>query len=328
MASRVMGGSAARHRQIELDDAMFARAREILVRRCKAATNWHDLPCYRCSKRPDFDAGQRGIHILSYLAHEGLICFGLHEGKQPTFVLLEEWVPPAKELERDAALAELARRYFTSHGPATVKDLMRWSGLTIKRRAGRLDTVRVIWCRRRSTARPTGCRRRYRRRSMPHPIVYLLPGFDEYLLGYGDRSAVLDPDYANEGSSRQQRHVYADDRQQWPGGRQLEAHHQEARRCTGRRTFHPSFGCRTARLRAGSQQVCRVSGASAARLSHAPLCKRRQAISGPERKPLGIAMACQPGMIPPAGASDAVKAPFCPRDRGRDLVEGASLRGR
>src|SRR5438552_792450 len=57
-------------------------------------------------------AGQRGIHILGVLAQEGLICFGPHRGKQPTFVLLEEWVPGAKRLEREEALAELASRHF------------------------------------------------------------------------------------------------------------------------------------------------------------------------------------------------------------------------
>jgi hypothetical protein len=63
------------------------------------------------------------------MAHEGLICFGTREGKQHTFVLLEEWVPKAKRLDRDEALAELARRYFTSHGPATLQDFTWWSGL-------------------------------------------------------------------------------------------------------------------------------------------------------------------------------------------------------
>ncbi len=55
-------------------------------------------------------AAQRGYHILWRLAQEGVICYAARSGKQPTFALLEEWVPKARSLPRDAALAELARR--------------------------------------------------------------------------------------------------------------------------------------------------------------------------------------------------------------------------
>jgi hypothetical protein len=74
--------------------------------------------------------GQRGIHILWRLAQDGVICFAAHTGKQPAFALLDEWVPKAKKLKRDEALAQLAQRYFTSHGPATLQDFVWWSGLS------------------------------------------------------------------------------------------------------------------------------------------------------------------------------------------------------
>jgi 3-methyladenine DNA glycosylase Tag len=73
---------------------------------------------------------QRGSHILGYWARHGLIFVAARRGKQQTFALLDEWLPPGQDLAGDAALAELARRYFTSHGPATIKDFMWWSGLT------------------------------------------------------------------------------------------------------------------------------------------------------------------------------------------------------
>jgi hypothetical protein len=66
---------------------------------------------------------QRGYHLLWYTAQTGLICMGPREGKHQTFVLLDEWVPGTKELSKDEALALLAERYFTSHGPATIHDL-------------------------------------------------------------------------------------------------------------------------------------------------------------------------------------------------------------
>jgi hypothetical protein len=59
----------------------------------------------------------------------GVLCFGARTGKCQTFVLLDEWVPKSKRFEREAALAELAKRYFTSHRPATLQDFVWWSGL-------------------------------------------------------------------------------------------------------------------------------------------------------------------------------------------------------
>lgn len=143
--------------------------------------------------------GQRGYHILWYLSQSGLICPGPMQGKQQTFVLLDEWVPGARELSREEALAELAGRYFASHGPATVHDFARWTGLTVTETRKALEAAphglvseeiggKVYW-----TGRASG-------RATPDDDdgVHLLPGFDEYLLGYGDRTAVLDPEHAQK----------------------------------------------------------------------------------------------------------------------------------
>ena len=77
--------------------------------------------------------GQRGYHIVARLAREGLICFGPMQGKQPTFVLLDDWAPraEARELTHAEALAELAGRFVASRGPVTDHDLARWAGITL-----------------------------------------------------------------------------------------------------------------------------------------------------------------------------------------------------
>ncbi len=69
--------------------------------------------------------------IAMYAELEGLVCSGPRRGKQFTYMLLDERVPPTPSLDRDAALAELVRRYFTSHGPATPHDFAWWSGLSV-----------------------------------------------------------------------------------------------------------------------------------------------------------------------------------------------------
>ena len=146
--------------------------------------------------------GQRGIHILGRLAQEGLICFGPRDGKQQVFVLLEEWVPAASGLPgagilpRDQALAELARRYFTSHGPATVRDFAWWSGLTASAARASLEMASPHLAREEINGQTYWGPNSVPDSVEPSPTAHLLPAFEEYLLGYTDRSAVLAPGYA------------------------------------------------------------------------------------------------------------------------------------
>jgi hypothetical protein len=130
-----------------------------------------------------------------------VICFGARAGKQQTFALLDEWIPEAKMLERDAALAELAQRYFTSHGPATLQDFAWWSGLTVADARAGLEMVKArlqqetlagqtYWLASSSPVVPV--------KQDKSPTAYLLPTYDEYTVAYRDRSAVLDPLYAKQ----------------------------------------------------------------------------------------------------------------------------------
>jgi len=123
---------------------------------------------------------------------DGLICSGPQRGRQTTHALLEERVPPAPALHPEEALRELARRYFTTRGPATVHDFSWWSGLTIadarhgaKALESELEQVtvdgRVHWFD--ASAPPS---------RVTSAMAHLLPNYDEYFIGFSDRSAVLD----------------------------------------------------------------------------------------------------------------------------------------
>jgi hypothetical protein len=136
------------------------------------------------------EVGQARYHAVWYLCQTGVLCLGVPRGKAQTFVLLDEWVPKPRELERDEALGELALRYFRSHGPATDRDFSWWSSLTLTEARQGLAVVRDQLERRDvdtveyhfapDFAGP-----------LPASGVQLLPGFDEYLLGYTDRSVAL-----------------------------------------------------------------------------------------------------------------------------------------
>jgi hypothetical protein len=143
-------------------------------------------------------AGQRGYHLLWYLAQTGSIVLGPTEGREQTYALLDDWVPKRRRLDRDEALGELALRFFRSHGPATAPDLARWAGLTLRdvrtgiasceKRLATLELDGVTYHLDPETEAETA--------TVPRARVHLLPGFDEYVLGYKDRSAVLAPEHS------------------------------------------------------------------------------------------------------------------------------------
>ena len=126
--------------------------------------------------------------VTMYAELEGVICSGSRRGKQFTYALLSERAPGGRRLSRDESLEELTRRYFSSHGPATIRDFVWWSSLTAAEARRGLEIIR---------ARPrvhdgltywgTG---RVAALDPAVETVRLLPVYDEYLVSYRDRVAV------------------------------------------------------------------------------------------------------------------------------------------
>lgn len=194
-ASRVLEQGKRRLQQLGVDDKTFIRCREIIYETLKVHQQLTRTDLLQLLEDKGIDtSSQRGYTILWNLTYLGLICFGPKNGKQQTFVLLDEWVPKARELSIEESIAELALRYFTAHGPATVQDFAWWSGITLtdarigleevkqKLHSEQIDGGQYWMSGASNTQKDSG--------------VHLLPGFDEYILGYKDRSAVLAPEYA------------------------------------------------------------------------------------------------------------------------------------
>jgi len=197
LTPRVVAGTATRVRQLELTDATFAKAGRILERALQGNRQLTREAVFQKFEQAGIHtAGGRGYHIVFRLSMQGLICHGPRAGKQQTFVLLDEWLPTRRSLDRDAALAELARRFFCGHGPATVQDFVWWSGLRVTEATSALHAVSSeLECRMVTATeywQAPG-------QSIPdRREVQLLPSFDEYLLGYRDRIAVLDVAHAGK----------------------------------------------------------------------------------------------------------------------------------
>lgn len=200
LAPTIIAGNTRRYRQLELDEATFAQSNEVIrheldrgepLVRAEIAR-----PLERAGISPD---GQRAPYLLQRAALDGVICHGLPRGREPTYVLLSRWIGSSGDLNQGKTLATLADRYLSSHGPAMVQDFAWWAGLPVAAARQALGaasaTVQVategkqLWAAQEESSLPG--------QALPsllgQELAYLLPPFDDYLLGYRDRSWALDP---------------------------------------------------------------------------------------------------------------------------------------
>ncbi len=193
-APRVHAASAYYNRRLELDDALFKRTNAVLANVLQGGKQLtRDELAYALQQEGIVtDGEQRVTYIMMRAELDGIICSGARRGKQFTYALLDERAPQARMLDRDEALAALTMRYFTSHGPATVQDFVWWSGLTAADAREGLTLVTSYL-----SHESIGEQTYWFPPSMSpaqdlSQTAYLLPNYDEYAVGYTDRSAIFD----------------------------------------------------------------------------------------------------------------------------------------
>jgi hypothetical protein len=185
---------AGRYRRLELDEKTITRAHGAFAKALAGGTQLTRVELGDVLRgariAPD---GQRLPHLLASGELTGLLTSGARRGKQHTFALLSERASGGRVLDREEAIGELTRRYFCSHGPAQLRDFVWWSGLTLAearrgiKLAGDALERRAVdgkeyWF---DAALPTT--------RAGAPTAHLLPNFDEYTVGYTDRSAMMHP---------------------------------------------------------------------------------------------------------------------------------------
>jgi Winged helix DNA-binding domain len=191
-APRVHAANAFMYRKLGLEDATLTRSRKVLERALRGGKPLTRSELDTALRRAGIAAdGLRLAYLMMHAELSGVICSGPRRGKQFTYARLDERAPRARSLAREEALGELTRRYFTSHGPATVRDFAWWSGLTVRDAKAGLEMVKPALVRElvgdltywlvatRSVAPPVS------------PSAYLLPNYDESLIAYRDRGLVV-----------------------------------------------------------------------------------------------------------------------------------------
>lgn len=187
-APRIHLRMAPYNRHLELDARLFTRAAGVIERALAGGRFLTRQELRAALERARIQAGsQRLAHIVMHAELEQIVCSGPRRDRQFTYALLADRAPDARPLPRDDALARLAKRYFQSHGPATVRDFVWWSGLTTADAKRGLDMNRaraetidgLTYWTLYGTPGPGDA-----------PAAHLLPIYDEYLVAYRDRAAV------------------------------------------------------------------------------------------------------------------------------------------
>lgn len=202
-APRVQGLASFRHRQLKLDNEIFSKSEEALIK----AMSGNKQLCRDEVTAALQQAGiatdeQRFVHIMMQMELIGLVCSGGRQGKQFSYTLLDDRVPATKKVDRQEALALLAERYFTAHGPATLQDYAWWSGLSVADAKAGLQMVQHQLCSEAANGNTYWFVQRESVSTRKAPVALLLPNYDEYIVSYKDRSATISPSDINKADSR------------------------------------------------------------------------------------------------------------------------------
>ncbi|GAB3301955.1 crosslink repair DNA glycosylase YcaQ family protein [Geodermatophilus aquaeductus] len=202
LGPRVLAGAAKRRAVVGLTEDDLERSRAVAVAALTGGRRLGRKELLAVLADGGCDvAGQKGYHTLWYLSQTGTLVLGPAEAGDQAFVLLDEWVPAPRRLDREEALAELALRYFTGHGPATVADLVRWAGTPVRDARAGLAAVRD-----RLAAVDVDGTEMLMDPATPERLaacrddaegLHLLPGFDEVVLGYADRTCTVPAEHAD-----------------------------------------------------------------------------------------------------------------------------------
>jgi hypothetical protein len=188
------------YRSLGLTDEVFTKTDAVLTEALKCGKQLTRSNLDELLKQSGINVGLNNLRLTFIMLHaeiEGIICSGALQGKEHTYALLDERVPKTKLLTHDGASAELTGRYFRSHGPATVKDYTWWSSLPVAEAKHGIEMVGSELRREKIGGQDSWFFAPEDVNQFSIDTSYILPNFDEYIIGYSDRSAIFDESYAS-----------------------------------------------------------------------------------------------------------------------------------
>ena len=191
-APQIKAALNSRHRELELTETTVRKSQEAMGKALSTNNSMTRDELLHELRKADIPTDlQQASHFMLRAEIDGVICSGVTKGKKQTYALLSQRVPEKNIMPKEEALAKLAKSYFSSHAPATLPDFVWWSGLPVADARRGLEMNKpdfnsatmgseTYWFANHGT--PT--------QTLPDS-VYLLPAFDEFLISYKNRSAVI-----------------------------------------------------------------------------------------------------------------------------------------
>jgi hypothetical protein len=194
-AERIKASAGVRDKALEITESVYTEANDVIQ---KALATDGFLTRDRVGEALE-RAGirvdsSRMVHFMLRAETEGLVCSGPLQGKVQTYALMDDRAPLLPPLHREEALAKLARIYFIGHGAATLQDYMWWSGLSQKEAKLGLEAVKPELCEEVIDGQTYWIANELANVAQMGYSIHLLPAFDEYIIGYRERGAVLSPE--------------------------------------------------------------------------------------------------------------------------------------
>lgn len=191
-ASQIRSAMKSNDKRLELDEAVFRKSNAILEKALEGGNHLtREELMNRLQSEKINTTENRLSHMLMHAEIDGILCSGTTKNNKQTYASLPERVPEKTSVTRDEALAKLARLYFKSRGPASLKDFTWWSGLTVGQARHALDMVKSEF------VSETFLNENYwfsapsRDKNRTKSAVFFLPAFDEFLISYRDRTSAL-----------------------------------------------------------------------------------------------------------------------------------------
>jgi hypothetical protein len=191
-AHQIKASLRSRHKQLGLSEPILKKSNKIMENALRGGKHLiREELLGELGKAKIALTENRASHLLVWAELDGIVCSGAtREGKQ-TYALLDERVPKKKSKNEEEALAKLANTYFTSRGPATLKDFVWWSGLPVSKAKHALEIIRSELSSEEVESQTYWFKDFDSIPRIDQEVAYLLPAYDEFLISYEDRSVSL-----------------------------------------------------------------------------------------------------------------------------------------
>ena len=192
-ANRIHKQMAATYRQVEVDAKLFSRTNSVIGKALESSEHLTRSEIKSVLERAGISLVQERLGFLLIAAElEALVCNGKRKGKQFTYSLLDDRAPKSNQLTHEEAKATLAKRYFTSHGPATARDYAWWSGMTLTEAKTSIELIKKDFASKEIEGQLYWSSKNKTPIKRSGQTIYLLPNFDEYTVAYADRKNIFD----------------------------------------------------------------------------------------------------------------------------------------